>query len=63
MQAEVVTIPGMHADHRHWQSENSMWCDDLGLWRAQHDSALSQLTKLEKIIRQHNEALDEPHIF
>lgn len=52
MQQDVVTFPGMHTDHRHWHSENSMWRDDIEHWRAPHDSAHSLLTKLEELIQE-----------
>ena len=51
-------VSDMHAEHRLWASEHSMWCDDIELWYRQHESALTQLKKLEELIRQHGECLD-----
>ncbi len=48
----------MHADHRLWASEHSMWNDDIELWHRQHASALTQLKTLEDLILQHGECLD-----
>lgn len=58
MAHEPLTFAGMHAEHRQWQSEHSMWSDDVGHWREQYQSAIAQLKELETLVRQHGEGLD-----
>lgn len=33
----------LHADHRHWKSELSMWRDDAELWKQEHVGAVKAL--------------------
>ena len=57
MKQEVVTVASMQSDHRQWDYEHSNWRADIEHWQREHESALSQLAKLQELIRQHGEAL------
>ena len=58
MNQEVVTFSDMQSDHRQWDYIHSTWRADVDRWQREHESALSQLAKLEEMIRQHGEALE-----
>jgi hypothetical protein len=58
MEQEVVTYPGMQADHRQWDYIHSTWRVDIERWRGEHEASLLQLAKLQEMIRQHGEALE-----
>ena len=58
MNREPSTLEDMQADHRQWDHVHSTWRVDIGRWRTEHESALSELAKLQEIIRQHGDALD-----
>lgn len=48
-----------HADHTKWDSEHELWLSEIDLWKQEHATALSQLSSIEKMIKQHSDALDE----
>lgn len=52
------TLEDMQPDHRMWDHEHSAWRVDVARWGTEHESALSELAKLQEIIRQHGDALD-----
>ena len=58
MNQEIFTFPGMQAEHRQWDYVHSTWRVDVERWQREHESALSQLAKLQEIIRLHGEALE-----
>jgi hypothetical protein len=58
MTQELLTFPGMQGDHRQWDYVHSTWRADVERWQREHESALSQLAKLEEMIRQHGRALE-----
>jgi len=58
MNEELLTFPGMQADHRQWDYVHSTWRVDIDRWKKEHESGLSQLAKLQEMIRQHGEALE-----
>ena len=49
----------LHADHRNWKSNISMWRFDLEQWRSEHESALKQVEQIAEAIRQNESSLDE----
>ena len=49
----------LHADHRRWDSEISMWKDDIVQWKIQHQTALAQLEEIARLIYQHATIMDE----
>jgi chromosome segregation ATPase len=57
MNQEILSFTSMQADHRRWDHVHSTWRVDLEHWQREHESALSELTKLQEMIRQHGEAL------
>ncbi|NLF68365.1 MAG: hypothetical protein GX575_04840 [Candidatus Anammoximicrobium sp.] len=58
MNQETVSFAGIQADHRQWTSVHSAWRDDVERWQREHQSALSELAKLQGMIREHGEALE-----
>ena len=48
-----------HQEHTQWNSEHELWLSEVDLWKEEHATALSQLTSIEKMIKQHSDALDE----
>jgi len=59
MKDKSLTFPSMHADHRNWQNEHSLWRDDIDCWRAQLKDALTLLAELAEKIGNHERTLDE----
>ena len=59
MSQEIASVPQLHADHRHWKSEISMWREDIAYWRAEHETALECLKEITTIIRDHAEGLQQ----
>ena len=57
MTQEILTFPCMQADQRQWDYVHSTWCVDIECWQREHESALSQLAKLQEMLRLHGEAL------
>lgn len=49
----------LHADHRNWKSNISMWRFDLEQWRSEHKSALEQVEQIAEILRQSENALNK----
>jgi hypothetical protein len=58
MNEKPVSFASMRADHRQWDYVHSTWRVDLERWQHEHESALSELTKLQEMIHQHGEALE-----
>ena len=58
MSKERNTLEDMRPDHRQWDYEHSIWRVDIERWRTEHESALSDLAKLQEIIREHGDLLD-----
>lgn len=58
MNQETLTFAGMQADHHQRDHVHSTWRVDVERWQREHESALSQLATLQKLIRQHGEALE-----
>lgn len=58
MNHEVLTFPGVQTDLRRWDYVHSTWRADIERWQREHESALSQLAKLQEMIRLHGEALE-----
>lgn len=47
----------LHADHRHWASEISLWRDDIEAWKKQISTALHELGRIAEAIRDHDKGL------
>src|ERR1019366_7413056 len=47
----------MHADHTHWNSETSLWDDDIGNWQMEINKALGELDYLKSALQEHGKAL------
>ena len=58
MNQEILTFPGMETDHRQWDHVHSTWRVDIERWQRDHKLAVSQLAKLQEMLRQHGEALE-----
>jgi len=59
MAQKIETPAELHADHRHWQSDISMWKFDIQEWRAEHANALKEVEKIAELIRLHEETLND----
>ncbi len=58
MNGKNVSFATMQADHRQWDHVHSIWRVDLESWRRQHEAALSELSDLQDMIREHGQALE-----
>ena len=47
----------MHSEHRTWESEISLWRDDLRAWHQGLAKALSEIRLLDKALEDHAHAL------
>ena len=57
MNKESSRLEDMQADHRQWDYAHSAWSVDIEHWKTEHESALSELAKLQVIIQQHGAAI------
>ncbi|HVK11432.1 MAG TPA: hypothetical protein VM597_21865 [Gemmataceae bacterium] len=49
----------LHADHRAWLADLSLWQDDVREWRAELGRALDDLRAAEGLLRAHAQGIDE----
>jgi len=59
MTEKVATIDTMRADHQAWLAAHAQWRQDIERWQAEHEDAVSRLTELQKLVREHGECLEE----
>jgi hypothetical protein len=59
MSTAVVTFEKMQAEHRAWLASHAEWQRDIERWQAEHNSAVDRLTEMQRLIREHGEALEE----
>ena len=59
MTQKVISAPQLHADHRHWKNDISMWQDDIEQWRSQHATAQETLEQIASMIADHAKSLEE----
>jgi len=59
MNEQTVTHETMQADHRLWHEAHTRWRRDVECWQAEHDSAVTRLAELQKVVQEHGEALAE----
>lgn len=50
------TVLDVHADHRQWQNQVSMWKLDLQAWQGEHKVALEELADVVEMIKLHQTA-------
>lgn len=59
MLGKTETPEQLHADHRHWKSELSMWRDDIELWKQEHLGAVKALRYTIDLLGKDKEVLAE----
>jgi chromosome segregation ATPase len=59
MAKQATTIETMQADHRTWLAAYAQWRQEIERWQAEHGAAVARLAKLQQIVREHGECLEE----
>jgi len=59
MNTRIVTLETMQADHRTWLDCHAQWLQDIERWEAEHESAITRLAEMQKIVVEHGECLEE----
>jgi hypothetical protein len=59
MSKQMVTNGTMQSDHKTWLKSHAQWQQDIERWQAEHKSAVDRLGKMQNVIREHGECLQE----
>lgn len=59
MNKQIITTETMQAEHREWLKAHAQWRQDIERWQKENESAVAQLTKMQKVVRESGECLEE----
>lgn len=69
MSEKIQGVPTMHDDHRSWQSEHSMWIQDIDVWDKQLERGFGELQdvkqmmmNLQAVLRDHRSKIEEREV-
>ena len=57
----VLSHAGLHTDHKHWSSQETLWEDEARIWLKEIDATLADSKKLETILSEHRKAMESHH--
>jgi hypothetical protein len=59
MAKKIESPAELHADHRLWLSDISMWQFDLEQWRSEFSTTLDAMDQIAAMLREHKKNVDE----
>jgi hypothetical protein len=59
MNAHLVTIATMQADHREWLAAHARWRHDVARWQTEHELAITRLAELQHTVQKHGASLTD----